>query len=404
MEKKITKSNQSNYEIEIVVTPEEKETAKLKILKDFQKNLELPGFRKGFVPLDAVEKNVQAEYITVGVFENIINAGLQQIIKETPDLKLIGEPYDIDQKEKDSKTILTMKLDVFPEVIVSNSDWEKEHFDEIDNNPTKEEIDNAMTSLKKNYADYKDTDLIKEDTISKLSIEYLAKDGAVLDKGHTYVGEQEFAESKFYKENFIDKKKGDIIDIEYKVKSLPASLQNKKADIEPKTIRLVVQDVKQIILPEMKEETLKKLFGEDTKLKNENDLLQYIKESIQHQKFEMTLIKKVEDYLKKIKGKNMDIVIPKTLIEEEYKVRIKNLETRFGSEEKMSQYFKKIGDEQSKIFLDDIKKAATESLEKFFILQKVSELLKLDINREKTGHLEIEKKLYEKLLHKSSVK
>jgi hypothetical protein len=41
---------------------------------------------------------------------------------------------------------------------------------------------------------------------------------------------------------------------------LPASLQNKKADIEPKTIRLVVQDVKQIILPEMKEETLKKLF------------------------------------------------------------------------------------------------------------------------------------------------
>jgi FKBP-type peptidyl-prolyl cis-trans isomerase (trigger factor) len=42
MEKKITKSNQSNYEIEIVVTPEEKETAKLKILKDFQKNLELP--------------------------------------------------------------------------------------------------------------------------------------------------------------------------------------------------------------------------------------------------------------------------------------------------------------------------------------------------------------------------
>jgi uncharacterized protein (UPF0305 family) len=69
-----------------------------------------------------------------------------------------------------------MKLDVFPEVIVSNSDWEKEHFDEIDNNPTKEEIDNAMTSLKKNYADYKDTDLIKEDTISKLSIEYLAKD------------------------------------------------------------------------------------------------------------------------------------------------------------------------------------------------------------------------------------
>jgi hypothetical protein len=47
--------------------------------------------------------------------------------------------------------------------------------------------------------------------------------------------------------------------------------------------------------------------------------------------------------------------------------------------------------------LEDIKNAAKDSLEKFFILQKIVEILKLDINREKPGHLEIEQKLFEKM-------
>lgn len=56
-----------------------------------------------------------------------------------------------------------------------------------------------------------------------------------------------------------------------------------------------------------------------------------------------------------------------------------------------------MGDEKGKAFLDDIKRAAKESLEKFFILQKMVEALKIDINREKPETLEVERKLYEKL-------
>ena len=76
---------------------------------------------------------------------------------------------------------------------------------------------------------------------------------------------------------------------------------------------------------------------------------------------------------------------------------MKSLEQRFGGQEKMTEYFKKIGEEQGKKFLDDIKSAAKDSLEKFFILQKIVEILKLEINREKPGHLEIEQKVYDKL-------
>jgi FKBP-type peptidyl-prolyl cis-trans isomerase (trigger factor) len=66
----------------------------------------------------------------------------------------------------------------------------------------------------------------------------------------------------------------------------------------------------------------------------------------------------------------MKVMIPQTLINEELKTRIKSLEDRLGGKEKMEDYFKKMGDEKAKAFFEDITKAAEESLEKFFILQK----------------------------------
>lgn len=93
----------------------------------------------------------------------------------------------------------------------------------------------------------------------------------------------------------------------------------------------------------------------------------------------------------------MKVAIPQTLVEQEFATRMKSLVERFGGEEKMTEYFKKIGEDQGKKFLDDIKTAAADSLEKFFILQKIVEILKLDVNREKPGHLEIETKLFERM-------
>ena len=41
----------------------------------------------------------------------------------------------------------------------------------------------------------------------------------------------------------------------------------------------------------------------------------------------------------------------------------------------MEQYIQQMGDEKAKKFFEDIKDAAEDSLEKFFILQKVCDLL-----------------------------
>jgi FKBP-type peptidyl-prolyl cis-trans isomerase (trigger factor) len=124
----------------------------------------------------------------------------------------------------------------------------------------------------------------------------------------------------------------------------------------------------------------------------------YIKWEIEKQKYETELIKAVEEFINEIRWKNMTITIPQTLIQEEFKSRIKSLEDRLGWENGVKQYFQQLWDEKSRQFVEDISKAAQDSLEKFFILQQIAKDLELDIDWNKWEHLDVEKKLYEKVM------
>ena len=397
MEKKIKKHDQANYEIQLTITAAEQDAAKATMLKHFQKDFEMAGFRKGAAPLEIVEQNTKPEYLTMGIYEHLINQGLQAIVKENEKLRFIGEPYDLKQEQKDGNTTMTMFLDVFPEVEILNSDWEKEKLAHIHPVIEEEEIDQAVMNIKKNFAEYKDVEEITLDSISKIAMEFIDTDGKSLETGHNYVGEQEFAEGDFYQKTFLNKKRGESREISYKEKDLPAVYHYKKTEWTPKHIKLTVQDCKKVVLPELTEAMMLQLFGKESTVKNEAQLRDFIRDTLAQQKFEADLVKSIEDLLQKVKTESMQVLVPRTLIEEEFSTRMKSLQERFGGQEKLTTYFQQMGDEKGKAFLDDIKRAAKESLEKFFILQKMVEALKIDINWEKPETLEVERKLYEKL-------
>ncbi|HCB51552.1 TPA: hypothetical protein DEP21_03185 [Patescibacteria group bacterium] len=404
MQKKVTKGSSSSYDIELVVNPQDYAKAREKMLKEFQKDLNLPGFRKGFVPMHLVEENIKPEYLSMGIYENMVNTGLQEVVKENDTIRFIGEPYDLKQDKKGEDTVITLKLDIFPEVEIKGDSWKSYAMNAIQSEATQEEMDDALLRLKKNYADYQDAETIAQDSISKVSMSFLDKDGQEVDKGTLYVGEQEFDEFPFFKKNFIGKNKSESFELDYSEKDFPPTVHCKKADVKAKKVNFTITDVKNVVLPDINEATLEKLFGKDAEVKTEAQLMTYIKDSISQQKFDTELMKEVEEFLKVMREKHMSIDIPNTLLDQEFSVRIQNLEKRFGGQEKMKQYITQMGEEKAKAFLDDIKSAAKESLEKFFILQKVADILELDINWENPSDLEVEKKLYEKLGQASSKK
>lgn len=401
MEKKLNKGNQSNYEIVVISNQEEQQRFKDKMLRRFGADMKIAGFRKGHIPLNIIEKNIEPQYIKVWIYEEIINAWLKDILDNNKEIRFMGEPYNVQDETKEGLLTIKFKLDVYPEVIVKDQKREAEKIETIKTSVDKKEIDEAMVNLKKNYADYKDTEVIKENTVSKVNIEYLDKKWESIDKWTTYVWEPEFAEFDFFKKTFLNKKRNDEFEITYKEKDLPPTIKYNKGDEnklkEITKIKFTITDVKKIVLPEMTKETIKKLFGPETEVKNEKELRKYIEKNLWQNKEDAELVKSVETYINNIRWKSIQVTIPKTLIDEEQKSRIQNLEQRFGSKEKVEEYFKSLGQEKAKIFLEDIQRSAVESLEKFFILQKIVELLKLDVDRKSKEPLHIEKKLYEKL-------
>jgi FKBP-type peptidyl-prolyl cis-trans isomerase (trigger factor) len=100
MQKKVTKGTGAFYDIELTLTTDDYAKGKEKALKEFQKDLTLPGFRKGFVPMHLVEEHIQPEYISLSIYEHLINKGLQEVVAENTTIKFVGEPYDMKQDKK----------------------------------------------------------------------------------------------------------------------------------------------------------------------------------------------------------------------------------------------------------------------------------------------------------------
>jgi FKBP-type peptidyl-prolyl cis-trans isomerase (trigger factor) len=87
---------------------------------------------------------------------------------------------------------------------------------------------------------------------------------------------------------------------------------------------------------------IEKLFGKDAEVKTNKQLREYIKKEIVSQKEENELVQAIEAYINDVRKSGVNVVIPKSMIDQEFKVRMANLKQRFGSEEKVKDYFSQL--------------------------------------------------------------
>ncbi len=369
---------QSNRGITLTVTPDDMAAHKQKALANFQKEMKEPGFRDGQVPLDIVEKKVNPAYVEMAILEEVVHAGTKQIIEEHEDKKFIGTIYNLDRKEENEQTLITFFLDVYPEVSTKNDKWQSLTIDKIDDTPTPEEIDETLTNLRKQYADYKACDAITPACVFK--VKFVLKDdaGEEVDTGSVYLGSEELTEFPILTDMFIGKKNDDVYEWPYDAEKLPPMLHSRNKDGKtPTTLHCTISDIREITLPDFSPENIKKFFGND-------DVTT-----------EMLLMQSVDGLLTKATS-SFDLTIPKTLIDEEMKTRMKSLEERMGGEEGMKQYLEKIGKEDSEKMMTEIQWAAKQSLEKFFLLQAIVKHLWIE-NPDRKTPMDVEQKLYDKL-------
>lgn len=399
MKTSVTKSNWSSYSITVDITKQDHDTLHQKTLQSLQWEVKIPGFRPWHVPLHMVEKQIQPQYLKMAFLEEAINASIKIILKEHADKQFIGQPYDINQEEKGEMLVITYKLDTYPEVIVKNTDRKKLTIPAIDTTVDKKDTEQAITNLQKQYADYKDADVISKTTLVKASYKMNDKDGNELHKWTAFFGEEEMNESALLLGAVEGKKKGDVVEFPYKEKELPHAVHYHPHGSElAKKIKHVVMtivDIKETIMPNFEDEaTLTRIF-QSPDIKTYDALIAKVKDVLIEQKEQQGLQEWLEKLLIDAKD-SLEVTIPETFIKEEMSARTKQLGDRMGWEEGLKQYFEKIGEQKVSEMYDDIRKSAQESLEKFFMLRKFVELLEItDVNWD--NQLDIERKIYGKL-------
>jgi len=183
-----------------------------------------------------VEKKITPQYLAMGIFEEVVHQGTKKLLDDHKDIRFIGSIYDLNRQENETDMIVTFKLDIFPEVVVSNSNWKAVQLKPVDATVTQEEIDTTLNNLKRQYAEYTPHDTAQADTIFKVKFVFLNEAGEEIDKGTAYIAPEDRAEFPILGTIFDGKKNDETFSAEYDHDKLPHVLHSHNASTPAKTI------------------------------------------------------------------------------------------------------------------------------------------------------------------------
>lgn len=246
-----------------------------KSLKTYRQRLQMPGFRKGMVPMTLVRKQVGAQ-VTYDEVNKLINSSLYDYISENH-LNVLGEPMlDEEQKPVDfmteEKFTVSFKLAIAPEFSLT-----------LDKNITvpyytisvdEKMLNGQIEGYRNQFGEYKPTEEVSEGDVVKGDIAELDADGNILEGGIMAEGATvmpKYLKNEDEKAKFVGAKKLTSVDFnpavatDNNVNELASMLQISKEKAEGLTanFRFTINEITHHAPAEMGEEFYKKVFGDE---------------------------------------------------------------------------------------------------------------------------------------------
>ena len=279
METKINIINSSEHELEVnlgydEILPE----IDLAYKKESQK-IEMPGFRKGKVPLQMLKK-VYGDAIEYKASEDIANKKFWEIVKEQ-NLKPISTPKLMDLNfERGVKLFFRIQYEVMPELELK--DYTTNEIQKFEWKVNEEQVNTEVLSLRRRNATEEEADTV-EDEFSIITVDLQRMDkevnpagdnkkGLVIDLSDERVNRQ-------IAENAKGKKVNDVFSFNFKDSKEIEENGEKKTVEEEFNYNATITAIKKLILPEMNDEFVQKITKE--KFKTVEDWKENIKNGIQ---------------------------------------------------------------------------------------------------------------------------
>ena len=252
-----------------------------KQLINYAKNAQVPGFRKGKVPLSMVRKQYEAGI----AFEEInkqVSEGLNNYVTENK-LRLVGQPVPqpVESMDHNAESLsVGFEVGYEPEFTIDLAKYEAPHF-KVE--ASEKEINQSIENMQKRFAEQVPQDAIADDSTIALEISQVIEEGAEGEHNHAPKNISIDISRKAAFDLVKSLKKDESVkvskaDLE-KNEELAKELSFSKEEVEHlhhDQIEVKVTDFFGLDLAELNQELFDKVYGEGT-IKSEEELKEKVK-------------------------------------------------------------------------------------------------------------------------------
>ncbi|MDD5098340.1 MAG: trigger factor [Candidatus Pacebacteria bacterium] len=364
MKYEIKEISTTRKKVEVELNAEEFSTYYMSALKNFVKDVELHGFRKGKAPDDMVESKVSPADLLSEASEYAIRDTWIKILKESK-IEAVSQPnVQITKAAKDNPFIFTIEIDVLPDIKLPDLKTIGKDFKKEEIKVDESEIEDAIRWLRQSRAKFtvKETEAEKDDMVEISFVTDIKDDKEKQDR--FVLGKEHYI--KGMDEALMGAKKGEEKEFE------TINPQDKKEKIK---IKVKVIEVKKVELPEFTDEWVKTLGKFDSIEALKTD----IKKGITEEKEMAQKQKKREDVIKKLLEKT-SFEVPESMAKREADHMISSLKQRITQELGISfeQYLEQIKKKEDEI-IKDFEGIAKERVRGYLVLRQIEKDEKIEI-------------------------
>ena len=311
----ITRKDLDALNSTLTITLEQNDFAEkvLKVLNDYRKNANIPGFRKGHVPMGMIKKQYETP-VTADEVNKILQENLNKYINDEK-LELLGNPLPKMQEEINWKadTIdFDFELGLSPQFEVKLKGKKAVTYFQIE--ADKKMIDEQLSHIQKQYGKLESSLKVTKGT--ELSVEIKNEEAAI---DTTPVIEFDQIKGKKNIQSFSEAKIGDTLELKTKNLFTEESAAARafgvtvtQLDELPKTVTLTIKEVNKRILADLNQELFDKLYEAGT-VSSVTELKTKVKEGIEKQ-FEPQSEQKLLNDITESLIKNTKFDLPKEFL------------------------------------------------------------------------------------------
>ncbi|MBR6505192.1 MAG: trigger factor [Clostridia bacterium] len=374
---KVEKTNKTNeLKLEFDIEAIKFEEAMKKVYAKNIKYFNVPGFRKGKVPMSIVEKHYGSEIFYEEAFNELVPEIFEAEIKEN-NIEAVGTPdIDIKQMEKGKNLIFTAIVQTKPEVKLGK--YKGIELKKVEYNVSDEDIEHELGHMQERNSRLVTIEdrAVESGDITVIDFEGFV-DGKAFDGGKAENHELTIGSNTFipgFEDQIIGMKIDEEKDINVK---FPEEYFSEELKGKDAVFKVKLHEIKKKELPELNDE-----FAKDA---SEFDTLDELKASIKEklEKENETRAKyEIEEEAIKTVCDNVKIEIPSGMIDTEIDNMVKDIETRLKYQGLgIEQYLQMIG-KTNEEFRKEYEEQASKQVKSRLVLEAITKAENLEADEE----------------------